>query len=327
MISIIIPVYNTEKYLKKCIDSILGQSYPDYEVILIDDGSTDASGKMCDGYRDNRKFKILHQTNQGVSVARNNGLSVAEGDYVLFVDPDDWIADNALETLMTNIGDADLVLFSYVDVYEDREGGMTFCRNSVAEKHSDQYTVSDPYFEILGKSGMLCNKLYKRSAIGDVLFDKDMSYGEDTYFIVRILGNVHTAKIVDSYLYYYFHRKESVVSEPVNARSFEYLENTKKVYEICSRNKQPVGGIKRIVSTIVSTISKIPLTHHDIKSNAHYIRECKSLLRVPSLSEYALYFTDKRIPFNDKRLTVLLFFEPLYLYYRLLKNRRKEKKG
>ena len=93
MISIIIPVYNVEKYLRQCLDSIIEQTYRDLEILLIDDGSTDASGKICDEYARDQRVRLFHTENRGLSAARNRGLEEAHGDYIAFLDSDDWLDD------------------------------------------------------------------------------------------------------------------------------------------------------------------------------------------------------------------------------------------
>ena len=104
MISVIVPIYNNEKYLAKCIDSILVQEYRDFELILIDDGSRDGSGSICDQYAiQDERIVVIHQKNKGVSVARNKGLSIARGNYVTFIDSDDWVMPEYLSVLNKNI--------------------------------------------------------------------------------------------------------------------------------------------------------------------------------------------------------------------------------
>ena len=100
MISVLVPVYNTNQYLPRCIDSILGQSFTDFELLLIDDGSTDGSAKICDAYAEkDSRIRVLHKENGGVSSARNLGLNEAKGEWVVFVDSDDWISDNCIKLL------------------------------------------------------------------------------------------------------------------------------------------------------------------------------------------------------------------------------------
>ena len=109
MLSVIVPVYNVQKYLDQCVESVLKQTYTDFEVILVDDGSTDNSGKMCDDWaqKDDR-IKVVHQKNQGLSGARNTGIDTSEGEYLVFVDSDDLIAENMFSTLMPMMTDENL---------------------------------------------------------------------------------------------------------------------------------------------------------------------------------------------------------------------------
>ena len=101
MVSVIVPVYNIEPYLRKCLDSVLGQTYRNLEILVIDDGSTDASGTICDEYKSSdSRIRVLHQINKGLSEARNSGIDIATGDYILFVDGDDWIESNTVECLL-----------------------------------------------------------------------------------------------------------------------------------------------------------------------------------------------------------------------------------
>lgn len=123
MVSIVVPVYNVEKYLKECVESILLQSYTNFELILVDDGSTDNSGKICDSYRNNTKVKVIHKQNAGLGLARNTGIEEAKGKYVTFIDSDDYWFPNALEELMTvmELEKADTCVGGYTRVSNEGE--------------------------------------------------------------------------------------------------------------------------------------------------------------------------------------------------------------
>ena len=141
-VSVIVPVYKVESYLRKCVDSILGQSFSDFEVILVDDGSPDNCGAICDDYatRDQR-VKVIHKINGGLSDARNVGLDVAIGQYICFVDSDDWIEQDLLKdnvAVLEHSG-ADLSIFGFTEIYSDREVVHT-------QAKEPKKTLNDKYY-------------------------------------------------------------------------------------------------------------------------------------------------------------------------------------
>ena len=122
MISIIIPIYNVEKYLEKCLDSILNQTYKNLEIILIDDGSTDNSPNICNSYCEkDKRIKIIHKNNEGVSSARNKGIELSKGKYIVFIDSDDYVSNEHIEVLYDCIisNNVDLVISNLIDISED----------------------------------------------------------------------------------------------------------------------------------------------------------------------------------------------------------------
>lgn len=139
LVSVVIPVYNVEAYLTECIDSVLAQTYPDMEIILVDDGSTDASGKLCDRYGEqNSHIMVIHQENRGLSEARNIGLNAAKGEYIYFLDSDDWILPETLELLVkkAEVDVADVVFFdaqSFEDEHPDKGIQQNYMRKHTYE--------------------------------------------------------------------------------------------------------------------------------------------------------------------------------------------------
>lgn len=142
MISIIIPVYNVKPYLKRCVDSILTQTYKDFELILVDDGSTDGCGVICDDYKKvDSRIRVIHQVNGGLSAARNTGLDSAVGEYILIVDSDDYISPILLEKCLQAIDGYDLVAFSYQNVDEDGDkigNPIEFCAGSIRWNNEEE---------------------------------------------------------------------------------------------------------------------------------------------------------------------------------------------
>lgn len=199
-ISIIVPVYNVEKYLRRCLDSIVDQTFTDFELLLVDDGSTDQSGKICDEYNEkDARIKVFHKENGGVSTARNLGLDNAIGEYVSFVDSDDWVEPNYCQTLVDNIGDADIMFFDEIWHYEDGCSPIvssgSFCsheRNEIEKKILQMISNehNHNYF------GYTWNKIFKREIIdsNDIRFVDGLSVSEDEIFTLDYCLNANSMK-------------------------------------------------------------------------------------------------------------------------------------
>jgi len=212
-ISIIVPVYNTEQYLPKCLDSIAAQTFTDFEVLMIDDGSTDGSGEICDQYsQSDSRFIAIHQSNQGVSASRNNGLKQARGNYIAFVDSDDYVHPQMLELLYKAIrqGEYDLSVARYLSVNVGTEIEI----QRIIEFHSQELSAEDILCKLFGKSGediqyiVVWNKLYDRRLLANICFSA-FKVSEDLLFNVEVFSKVRQAIEVDSKLYYYTQRNTS----------------------------------------------------------------------------------------------------------------------
>ena len=179
-ISVIIPVYNTEKYLHRCIDSVLAQTYQDLELLLIDDGSKDSSGAICDEYAaQDARVKVFHKENGGVSSARNLGLDNAQGEWVTFVDSDDYIEENFLKSFDGNM-DADLVVGGMIEKrFQDN-----LLRNIPSRYiHPLKNALDGNLTKVVFQSAW--GKLFRGSLIKNLRFDESMIIGEDHYFMLR----------------------------------------------------------------------------------------------------------------------------------------------
>lgn len=205
--SIIIPVYNNECFLCECIDSVLAQTYTDFELILVDDGSTDCSGKICDEYAEkDLRIKVFHTSNQGVSMARNLGLSVAQGKYINFVDSDDWVTPNCLEKYAeARIAyDYDLVYVEMVRISEDGNTSIMSLTECSAKSNKD---LAGVFVSLLKCSvfGYACNKSFKRDIIvsNAVSFNKEFRLYEDAVFTAIYCLHVHSVSLMSSPVYFY----------------------------------------------------------------------------------------------------------------------------
>ena len=217
LISIIIPIYNTEKYLPKCLDSIIAQTHTNWEAILIDDGSPDNCGKICDRYaaKDNR-FKVIHQSNGGVSVARQTGLDNATGDYIIHCDPDDWIEPTMLEEMLdsTLSNNADMVICDFISHYHDH----TNYESQRIENNSSARTVQRMILK--GElHGSCCNKLVKKNVIKNIsFFPSNILYCEDTLFNIKILNQNIKIVHVPKAFYHYFADNSTSICNSTNVK-------------------------------------------------------------------------------------------------------------
>ena len=216
-ISIIVPVYNTERYLSRCIDSILEQSFRDFELLLIDDGSKDGSGKICDAYAaKDVRVKVYHQVNQGVSVARNVGLENAKGEWIYFPDSDDELMPNAFEMMMEMVCEKiDFVMCGYNVYNEDGECtyAITTRKQCVISKHDALMEMFCP--TIYRYQGYLWNKLFKASIVKghSMAFAKGIKFNEDRLFNVQYLCHINgDVAYTTSPIYQYIERSTGAMA-------------------------------------------------------------------------------------------------------------------
>jgi len=200
MISVIVPVYGVEKYLPKCIESLVKQTFKDIEIILVDDGSPDSCGKICDEYAENyEQLVVIHQVNQGVSVARNAGLKIAKGEYIGFVDPDDWIAPEMYESMYIAMKETntDLIICGYD--YYDEQGQVDENRRYITKKNEIitqkdvMYRFSDMPPTI--RHGVV-NKLFKKELLQGNKFKEGLHSSEDVLFLDEYVQKIKNAVII-----------------------------------------------------------------------------------------------------------------------------------
>jgi len=220
LVSIIVPVYNVEEYLPKCIESLIGQSYENIEILLIDDGSKDNSGNICKEFAlvDSR-IKVYHKKNGGLSDARNYGLKHSQGEYISFVDSDDYVHADFIYQLYTSIKDSDLALCDFMSfTYMDE---VKYDNDEIVINHIER----DNYLRELVnldkvKFVVAWNKLYRKSLWEEFSFVKDVLH-EDEFAIHHIINKSNRIAINNRKLYFYRQRENSITSNKKNEKSFE----------------------------------------------------------------------------------------------------------
>lgn len=245
--SVIVPVYNVEKVLRRCIESILNQTFSNFELILVDDGSTDKSGEICDEYKKkDERVKVIHQKNQGVSKARNVGLDLAAGKYVVFVDSDDYVSVEYLFHLGQT--DSDLVICGYTLIDE------RICVLK-EEKYQPQYFLKNNGKEIRdnfqnGRFNYVFAKRYKKEILieSGLRFDERISLAEDTLFVVEYIKVIKDIQLLNYVDYFYVnHENETLSNRPmskglindlewVNFRIYDGIKNV-----LCGQAEQSVS--------------------------------------------------------------------------------------
>ncbi len=214
LISIVVPVYNVEAYLERSLDSLLSQSYENLEIILIDDGSSDKSGLICDAYaQKDSRIVVVHQKNGGVAEARNAGLRRARGEYLLYVDADDYLSEDAVKRLYERIlrDQSDLVIGKHSDVYEDGSCNASFC-----DWMTDSVLTKQELFTQQGEKHYyaLCNwaKLSKIELWKDLRYPK-LCCGEDAWMFPLLMDRCERISVLDETVYFYFQRTSSLMHE------------------------------------------------------------------------------------------------------------------
>lgn len=308
-ISIIVPVYNAENYLHRCIDSILAQTYTDFELLLINDGSKDNSGAICDEYvaKDSR-VRVFHKENSGVSATRNLGLKEAQGEYIIFLDSDDWLAQNTIEVLLNTQKkyNANCVVYGF-----NQTSGNIWAPQSdkiyekiVELKKDFVYQLNT---ELLSSS---VNKLYKKGLIVK-LFPENMAFGEDLLFSLDYLEQCNCIVFIKDALYQHEVYNKSSLTHTFNTKRFEDIERIQKRILEFANDKQEHGLFNKYISDCIRIIRSFIATdksHQEKKSTLNKWLS-NSYLKDVKLKEHNIIWQNRLLLFCvQKHLWRIAFF-------------------
>lgn len=232
-ISVIVPVYKVEPYLPKCLDSICNQTFRDMEIILVDDGSPDNCGKICDEYMEkDPRIRVIHKENGGLSSARNAGISIAQAELIGFVDSDDWIEPDMFEFLYTNLiqEDADI---SVCGIYEHKGNNISLmCDDSLHESATGQDAVEN-YLKLTFTGNASVNKLYRRSLFSDILFPQGRTW-EDSFIMVRLIDAARKVVYHTQPKYHYLRRDDSLSAKNYRPELRDCVESHMFIHQYIS---------------------------------------------------------------------------------------------
>ena len=305
--SLIIPAYNVEKYIKKCLDSVLNQTYNDYEIIIINDGSTDNTSKLLESYKSNKKIKIINQENKGLSNARNTGVSNAKGDYILFIDSDDFIEKELLEILNKTIKDEDLVRF-HIRILDET--------NKIIKEYKEE-TFNNlngiEAFNKLSKYNLVelavCYAYKKDTFLKNNYKFEEKTYHEDFGLIPYIIISSKKVTSINYIGYNYLQRKNSIMNNTDYEKEIKKSNDVLKHYKNLIKWSQNIEGDLTIYKSFIANSVILKSLNLKEKDYKNYIKKLK---------EYKVY--DNLLTNNkeNKIKKILIKISPK-LYYKIIR--------
>lgn len=304
MISVIVPVYNIEGYIEKCIDSILNQTYQNFELLLIDDGSTDKSGVICDLLeKKDSRIKVFHKENGGVSSARNLGLMMAKGKYISIIDGDDWIEKNLFEDSIDlfNNYDIDVLMFEYYVDGDDFSFKHTLEKSIYCLKGTEQALIDT----ISPNNRFAWSKIFKRCLLNDTVFNENIILGEDTLFISEIISKTNKIYYTDVAYYHYVQRQNSAVRSNFKIEKLSGILAYSKLLELCVLNNYLIAE-HYARAALVELVFELCKEAHESKyiNYDDVYKDCKKCMK----GQIRKIFWSKYVSVKIKIKCVLLVF-------------------
>jgi glycosyltransferase involved in cell wall biosynthesis len=313
-VSVVVPIYKVEKYLSKCLDSIITQTYKNLEVILVDDGSPDNCGLIAEQYteRDSR-IKVLHKENGGLSDARNYGMKNVTGEYTLFVDSDDWIAPNMIEqlVLVANQLQADVVQAAFYYAYDDYLlfDSRVYIKGSPPIIYDNKSLMAQLVINERVKN-FAWGKLYKTKLIKDIPFKKGVLF-EDVYWAHQAMKNVKRFVILNNPFYYYTQREDSIVAN-YSSRNLDIIEGLKERHQFIEEYYRDLTDESFRVLLKTNLIHyNLLLRNRKIDQNSLYRKEIKQFI-------YENYQKFKKAASKDSVLLKQLILFRLHPYFNVI---------
>ena len=273
MVSVIIPAYNVEQYVERCVYSVTKQTYRNLEIILVDDGSTDCTGIICDKLaKEDNRISVIHKTNGGLSDARNAGIDVSRGEYISFVDSDDYIASDMLEHMMNAMCETDISMV-VVGFWKQSGDAREYCGPTTERVVSSEEALKDIYIghEIYPASW---NKLYRRALFNNNRFAVGM-INEDSEIITKLLMECNRVALVSKPLYIYMIREGSITQSSFSSKDYNGIKAYRTAVDVCKKRKKSLLPYARYYET-----SRIYNTYRELVASDERMIKYRFLLRV-----------------------------------------------
>lgn len=333
-ISIIVPVYNVENYIEECLNSLIGQTYKNIEIILINDGSTDSSGEICLKYaKEDQRIEYISSKNSGVSQARNTGIDQANGDYIMFVDPDDFIEHDTCEKIIEHIKEADILIFNY-NLYKNKRKMINkdvsldfICSDQIKELC---YTILNPTFipyktprNVFYGMSIICNKIFKKELIlnNNIRFNQKykIAYFEDGMFCLKAFNKALTICFYNKPFYNY----RQITTSATRNYNPDILKINDNIFrEIKQFDDNSLKFKQAYYGRVIRNFRVSLETYFYNKKNIDGKRELKKMLKN---SEYKIAFNEVKYKYLTPKLKVykllvqLNLINLLYIWYKIEK--------
>ena len=324
MISIIVPVYNAEKYICRCIESVLRQTYGNYELLLIDDGSKDKSGEICKEYEKNdNRIKYFHKENEGPGATRVYGAKKAEGDYIFFLDSDDYLADDALKLLLESFeDDIDCVIgqhkrFGNVDNIKQ----VSFPAITVDIKNSDKdFAKTFLGGKVAMFGGELWNKLFRAERVKNACSDEiRFKFGEDTFYLITIFANCGKILCIEDTTYFYEFRNDSLARSTENSFMLpEFAKECIRLQDGACRNKT----VKDAYPLVTAYMLTLAIYKYSINGAEEQLeKDFEKLYSMESLRKTAFEFLNNKNMYKSRYKLRYGDYELIYCIYKTIYKR------
>ncbi|MEK6485902.1 glycosyltransferase family 2 protein [Myroides odoratimimus] len=310
LVSIIVPIYNGEQFLEECIVSMLNQDYTDYEIILINDGSTDNTEIICNKFKEkDSRIKYFYQENAGVSVARNNGIKEAKGEWLCFVDSDDYLEPCYLSIFLNALDSLDSDVLIVQELFKIINGNKELIKNNAGKIDANDFTTLLEINNVLSIGYSVC-KFYKLSIVrqNNIFFDKNIKFAEDLLFMLEYIKYIDHVVFVNGSGYNYRILNNSASTKIYSFNQYMYVRNKLEIELdfLCIENSS-MRSLK--ISESLGMFSFLSLNSLYVSGidNAQRIRCLKELVDIVSIKELNSFINKRSTKIIEKKILFLLF--------------------
>ncbi len=282
LISLVVPIYNVKDYLKRCIVSLINQSYKKLEIILVDDGSTDGSSELCEVLaKGDKRIKVIHKINGGLSDARNTGIVNSTGEYISFIDSDDWLSKDSIKILFNNLRDnnTDISSGKMIRVFNDNINQFQTIEEKCQVFNKEEALENMMYLHEITNSA--CAKMYKREIFNKIRYPKGKLY-EDLGTTYKVISECKKISVTNQIIYYYYQNSNSIMHYKYNSKRLQALEFAKEELEFIEKKYPNIknAAIFRLYIECIYILGDMPLFCEDSAIVKKYIKKYrKTVLR------------------------------------------------